>query len=287
MNDTTIRPPRLSEIAAALNGAPPRLSELASLASGEEHYLWFCAMLDAILPHQKAWILSAGNRQQVLQHFRQAFEARYFPLLDEFIDYAEAFTDGYEDTTPWEFLHHAVPLQLHGFRIEDAHEFAEVIANRGLPPGICLMTLLFPIGEFTWEDDPNIKVSWLQAASETVPDATLRKIPADGFDPKETATTLREHGLTDIANLADWIRSATPYPLLNFQYHPEEQCEPDLPWDPDVIAEIAQQWHEAVPLLESINRGIAQIDANPRQQFDHIVDLLSENRYWWAMTRNE
>ena len=287
MNDTKISPPQLSAIADALNASPPRLSELSLLVSGEEHYLWFCAMLDQILPSQKAWILSAGHRQRILRHFQQAFEARYFPLLDEFIDYADAFMAEYEDTTPWEFLRHAVPLQLHGFRIEDPHEFAEVIANRGLPPGICLMTLLFPIGEFTWEDDPNIRISWLEAAANTVPAATLRQIPAGGFDPQEAASIMREHGMPDIANLADWIRGATPYPLLNFQYHPEEQCEPDLPWELDIIVEIAQQWHEAMPMLESINRAIERIDANPHQQFDRIVSLLSENRYWWAMTRNE
>ena len=287
MKDAKFRPPRLSAIATALNAAPPRLSELTLLGSDEEHYLWFCTMLDELLPHQKAWILSAGRRQQVLQHFQQAFEARYFPLLEEFIDYADAITEEYEDTTPWEFLHHAVPLKLHGFYIEDPHEFAEVITNRGMPPGICLMPLLFPIGEFTWEDDPNIRVSWLQAAAHTVPAATLQKIPAAGFDPKEAASALREQGLTDLANLADWVRSATPHPLLNFQYHPEEQCEPDLPWDLETIAEVAQLWHQAMPMLESIKRGIEQIDANPQQQFDRIVDLLSENRYWWTMARNE
>ena len=188
----------------------------------------------------------------MVRAFRQEFETRYLPLEEAIV---ESLTEEDMHEDPWDSLRHCVPIGLYGFIIEDPHEYAEALTGRWVRPGIGLMTLLFSSGRISWEPDDAVKLAWIEACADIVPAHILSRIPLEGFEAPHIADAFRSHGMTDLQNLALWIDSDTPFPLLNYQYHPELIQELDFPWDKALIEDASEQWRDAQVFLQSVVRG--------------------------------
>lgn len=282
---TRYPPPALQALATALRpGRPTHISSLLQLLSNEDGFRWFRATVENLMPENAASILSHPEYPDMVRAFRQEFENRYLPL-DEAMMESLAEDDPLEE--PWDSLRHCVPIQLHGFIIEDPHEYAEMLARQWIRPGTGLMTLLFSSGRISWEPDEAVKLTWMEACTDIVPARILGRIPLEGFEATHIVETFRVHGMTDLENLALWIDSETPYTLLNHQYHPELLQELDFPWDRELIQDAGEQWREAEVFLQSVERGQEWIETDPPQRLNLIVSILLNNYYPWAQTQTE
>ena len=275
---TTLRP-----------AAPTHISALLRLMSSEDGFRWFRATTWDLMPDAADAILAHLEYPDMIRAFRQEFEARYLPLEETLL---ESLTepDMYEDPCdePWDSLRHSVPVALHGFIIDDPHEYAEALTGGYIRPGIGLITLLFSADRICpWEPDDAVKLAWIEACAKIVPPSILGRIPLEGFEAAHIAETLRVCGMTDLHNLALWIDNSTPFPLLNYQYHPELIQELDFPWDKALLQDAREQWHEAEVFLRSAMRGAEWLEADPPPRLNRVIDLLNDNYYPWALAQTE
>ena len=264
--------------------APTHISALLRMISSQDGYRWFRATTRELMPEAPDAILAHLEYSDMVRAFRQEFETRYLPLEEAIM---ESLTEEDMHEEPWDSLLHCVPIGLYGFIIDDPHEYAEALTGRWVRPGIGLMTLLFSAGRISWEPDEAVKLAWIEACSDIVPAHILSRIPLEGFEAEHIADTFRSHGMTDLQNLALWIDSHTPFPLLNYQYHPELIQELDFPWDKALIEDAGEQWRNAQDFLQSITRGPEWIEADPPRRLNQIIDLLTDNYYPWTLVQTE
>ena len=285
----TLPPSALQALTRALQPpAPTHISALLRMISSQDGFRWFKATTQDLMPEAADAILSHLAYPDMIRAFRQKFENSYLPLEDTLLEYLTE-PDMYEDTheEPWDSLRHCVPIRLYGFIIDDPHEYAEALTGRWVRPGIGLMTLLFSSGRISWEPDDAVKLAWIEACADIVPSHILSRIPLEGFDAAHIADTFRGNGMADLQNLALWIDSDTPFPLLNYQYHPELIQEPDFPWEKALIEDASKQWRDAQDFLQSVVRGQEWIEADPPRRLNQIINLLTDNYYPWTLVQTE
>lgn len=281
----TLPPPALQALTTALQpAAPTHINALLRMMSSQDGYRWFKATTRELMPEAADAILAHLEYSDMVRAFQQEFETRYLPLEEAIM---ESLTEEDMHEDPWDSLRHCVPIGLYGFIIEDPHEYAEALTGRWVRPGIGLMTLLFAAGRISWEPDEAVKLAWIEACADIVPSHILSRIPLEGFEAAHIADTFRSNGMTDLQNLALWIDSDTPFPLLNYQYHPELIQELDFPWDKALIEDASEQWRDAQDFLQSIMRGPEWIEADPPQRLNQIIDLLTDNYYPWTLVQTE
>ena len=278
-------PPALQALTTALQPTTPtHISVLLRMISSQDGFRWFKATTRELMPDAADAILAHLEYSHMIRAFQQEFETRYLPLEETIM---ESLTEDDMHEEPWDSLRQCVPVQLHGFIIEDPHEYAEALTGRWVRPGIGLMTLLFSSGRISREPDEAVKLAWIEACADIVPSHILSRISLEGFEAAHIADTFRSHGMTDLQNLALWIDSNTPFPLLNYQYHPELIQELDFPWDKALIEDASEQWRDAQDFLQSITRGPEWIEADPPRRLNQIIDLLTDNYYPWTLVQTE
>ena len=139
---------------------------------------------------------------ETIDRFQREFELRFFPLLDEVLDEIRAYEGpSVDDAIAWEYIQESVPIQLYGFLMEDPHDSTAWFAPRTDNVGRHLTPLLLEIKHVTYEEDPNIRMSWLEAAGQVIAPETIRKIPASGFNAETALGAMMQSGMTEMVNL--------------------------------------------------------------------------------------
>ena len=256
---------------------PAAITALLVIVNDYQGYRWLEDVVQAVLPDRREHIFRDYDHAGTIARFRTEFENRYFPLLDDIMELAAESDVLYSDDH-WATLMQEVPIALHGFLLEDAHQLAEWLEPHHYYLEMALTPLLLPVSSISYEDDPNIRVSWLEAAARVVDRATLSQIPPEGFDPAAAVAALSADEYGDLRNLVQWTLRETDHEILNIQYGPDEYICPEIPWDPDCIQETAAAWRAAQPTLESVHRALDWLGKDPRKHFAQVVELIVQHQ---------
>lgn len=258
---------------------------MLALVNEHEGFQTFAEIVRDILPRHSEEIIATPEHATTITLFRRYFEEEYFPLLDFVMEIA-AEEAPHLAADPWESLIGSVPVELHGFMIEDVHEHVESIRSTRLPASLTILPILLPMSHLTWEYDDGVRVSWLEEAANRIPRRILAKIPPDGFEAQHLLETFPQTD-PDLHNYFLWALGKTPYDIINFQYHPDEYFQPALSWDREEIEIVAQDWRDAQPILQSVRRAMRNFDEDPADNLDAIIEALLDNLYPWTRATNE
>ena len=276
----TAVPPSINELINVIkSNRPASIYQLINFIRENEGYQWFLETVDDLMPDQRRYITEATNLRETIDRFQREFESRFFPLLDEVLDEVRAY-EGLStgnDGTGWEYLQECVPIELYGFLMEDPHDSTSWFSPHRSNVGWHLTPLLLDTRYVTYEDDPNIRISWIEAAGQVIVPETIRKIPVVGFHATTALEAMMQAGMTDMVNLILWTVRQCPHEILNIQYGPDEYIVPNISWELESVAAIAEERRAAQPTLASVNRALAWLNQDPNAHFGEVVDAVVEH----------
>ena len=257
---------------------PSSISHILNVVSDHQGYAWFIKMVEEILPEQSQQILTETEHGNMIRTFTRIFQEEYFPLLEHIVEeIADRADDNhFMDQEVWEELAIAVPINLEGFLIEEEDDIINWLRGDGTRMEMAIIPILLPIQEILYTDDKNIRLSWLDAATEVLPPDSIAKIPLEGFPINTILQTFQENGLEDLYNLTMWTARQTPYELINIQDSPDEFVQPNISWTRKDIQDIAEEWRQARPIMQSVWRALDWLGKDRTTRFQHIVNLIDK-----------
>ena len=162
-------PALLSGLAGLLLGRPPSLRELVTLVGYADDYAWFVGLVRRLFPKEAEAALAAPDVRGRVGRFANLFGERHFPLYAPFIEF---WTEEEGEQPPWSWLRQGIPSDLMGFGYEGLHEMWD-----GYREGLAALVLLAQPPDSSYMADDGIRVAWLEAAAERIPQSTLERIP--------------------------------------------------------------------------------------------------------------
>ncbi len=258
-------PPLLSGLSEILLRRPPSLRELVTIVGYADDYAWFTGLVRRLFPVEAETVLSAPDVRTRVERFAGLFEKRHFPLYASVIDFY--FDMGEEP--PWSWLRRGIPFDLMGFGYESIHEMWD-----GYREGISALALLVrPLHDFYGETE-EIRVSWLESATQRIPQETLQRIPQGGI-PIETLTeAVKETRFEAAAKAAYWIWAETGNFFLDYCFEDgsfDGFCDP---WEDEVIEEGTRQWKRAKTLMDSVFNLADWLEEDLPARFAEMLDFI-------------
>ena len=167
-------PPRLSGLAKLLLRRPPSLRELVTLIGYADDYAWFAGLVRHLFPDEGEEVLAAPDVRERVERFARLFAERHFPLYASYIDLY--WDEG--DEPPFTWLRRGIPFELFGFGYDGIHEIWDRYRD-----GLSALALLARPPEACYVEPDGIRVAWLEAAAERIPQETLLRIPEGRHTP--------------------------------------------------------------------------------------------------------
>ena len=258
-------PPLLSGLPGLLLRRPPSLREMVTIVGYADDYAWFTGLVRRIFPQEAEETLSAPDVRTKVERFARLFAERHFPLYAPYFEFF--MEDG--DEPSWTWLRRGIPFDLMGFGYDGVHELWN-----GYRDGISAQLLLVnPPDSFYGESD-EIRVAWLESASEHIPKETLERIPQGGIPVEALTEAVKETRFEGAAQAASWVFAETGNFFLDHCYEDGSYDGFADPWDDDVIAEGTKEWQKARELMDSVCNLAEWLEEDLPARFAEMLDAV-------------
>lgn len=260
------QPPLLSGLSEKLLQRPPSLRELVVIVGYADDYAWFAGLVRRLFPEESEEVLSAPAVRTRVERFADLFAERHFPLHAPFMEY---WIDSDPDEPPWSWLRRGIPFDLVGFGYDALHELWDCCRD-----GISALALLVKPHEALFHGADEIRTAWLESAAERIPQETLLRIPRDGIpfdDLKEAVEGTRFEGA---AMACSWVFAETGNFFLDHSYDDGWYDGFSDPWDDEIIAEGAAEWHRARSCMDSVSRMADWLEEDLPGRFAEVLDFV-------------
>ena len=257
-----------------LHRNPPSIQDLSSLAHGASDYPWFRSLITRYLPDDAPAIFNNPSRFDQFRQFLTRFEAHYFPLSDYIFPDPDMEEYPFDWAAPWTILRDGVPYHLAGFSDEDFHSLWEYSNSPGLPS----IALLCDLSDHWSYIDNGLRLSWLDSASELIPQETLQRIPAQGFTHVQITAALTNSPYQPALTAIAWLFAHTGNFFLDNYFDGSNFNGFSDPWEPDILAHATSLWLQANSILANIHAFTDWLErdlpANFALLLQHILDNL-------------
>ena len=256
-------PPLLSGLPGLLLRRPPSLREMVTIVGYADDYAWFTGLVRRIFPQEAEETLSAPDVRTKVERFARLFAERHFPLYAPYFEFF--MEDG--DEPSWTWLRRGIPFDLMGFGYDGVHELWN-----GYRDGISAQLLLVnPPDSFYGESD-EIRVSWLESASEHIPQSTLERIPQGGIPVEALTEAVKETRFAGAAQAASWVFGETGNFFLDHSYEDGSYDGFADPWEDELIAEGTKEWRKARELMDSVCNLAEWLEEDLPARFAEMLD---------------
>ena len=259
-------PPLLTALAAQAEAGPPSVSVLAQFLGYADDYVWFCGLVQLLLPDEAADILFSPTVDARVYQFESMVSERYFPLCDWVIEW---YLHESDEEPVWPMLRRGIPFEVFGIEHEGLHELWN-----GFQPGLCALMLL-PVPPSTyWDDEGGMRVAWLDAAADHIPEEVLRKIPEGGIPRGDLTDAVQGTRFEGASSAASWMYADSGNLFFDVSFHDEGFGSFYVPWTEDVIAATAQEWQEAKSMLDAMHDLTTWLEEDLSTRFTEMMDFL-------------
>lgn len=258
-----VAPPALNGLANLLSRRPPVLTDLIAQIRHTEDYVWFAELTRRLFPDEADAILAAPGIRERMESFLSLFEERHFPLHPIFME----FGIEEDDEPPYTWLRRAVPFRLMGFSYDDLHEMWDIYDR-----GISALALL---GEapYNYPTEPDgIRVAWLEAAADHIPQQTLLRIPDGGISADTLASALRGTRFEAAAWAVRWTRAETGNFFMDYSY--DDGIEASDPWEDEIIERGTDEWRRATRIIDAVFELTHWLEDDLPDRFAEMLDFI-------------
>lgn len=179
----------------------------------------------------------------------------------------------------YELVAGGIPLYCQGWGYEDLHELEAYRPGR-------LLLLALVEGPFdAW--DGGWRLALLDALEAMLPPAVLDRLPPAGMGRETLGLRLGETPYAAATDFSAWLWAETGTVFLDV---PEGADVVDAEWEPEVIADLADQWRRARALLDRVEVLERWLEAEPGPRFAALLDAAgvpSRAGDDWAHTKHE
>ena len=257
-------PPLLSGIGQKLLRRPPSLREMVVLVGYAEDYAWFAGLVRRLFPEEAEATLSAPDVRTRVESFTRLFAERHFPLYAPYFE----FCFDYGDEPPWSWMRRGVPFHLAGFDYDAQHELWD-----GYRDGLAALVLpVRPVDSF-FDGPEGLRVAWLEAAAERIPQQTLLRIPQGGIPLEDLTKAVEGTRFEGAAQAASWVWAQTGNFFLDHNFEDGDYGGFCDPWDDEVIAEGTREWRGADALLDSVCKLTDWLEEDLPGRFAEMLDF--------------
>ena len=261
----TAAPALLSGLAEKLLRRPPSLRELVTIVGYADDYAWFTGLVCRLFPEEAEVALSAPDVRTRVERFANLFGEKHFPLYLPLIDFwMEA-----DEEPPWTWLRRGIPFDLMGFGYDGLHEMWD-----GYRDGISALILLAsPPDPFYGESD-EIRVAWLESASQRIPQRTLQRVPRGGIPTEDLTGALKGTRFEGAAKAASWALAETGNFFLDHCFDDGSYDGFVDPWEEEIIAEGREEWQRASALMNEVCRLAEWLEEDLPARFAEMLDFV-------------
>ena len=264
-----VAPPTLSGLARWMVRRPPTLGDVVMLLRHSEDYGWFVDVTHRMFPEEADVILGLPGIRDRVRRFIDLVQERHFPLDYGLVEYI--LDEDEIPTCTW--LRRGIPYRLVGYSYDDFHEMWA-----GYRDGVSALALMTKSSyKEHYGNEEGIRVSWLEAAAENIPQATLDRIPDGGIDVERFERALLGTRFEGAAKGAAWIWSQADNFYLDCTMEDgsyDGYCDP---WeDADIIRAATEEWRKANKVLAKTDEMVAWIERDLAAHFAELLDFVLE-----------
>ena len=158
-----------------------------------------------------------------------------------------------------------------GFGYDGLHEMWN-----GYREGISAMALLAQPPDSSYMADDGIRVAWLEAAAERIPQSTLERIPQGGIPMEDLTGALKDTKFKGAAQACSWVLAETGNWFLDHNFEDGSYDGFCDPWEDDIIAEGTEEWRKANALMDSVCRLADWLEEDLPGRFAETLDFVLE-----------
>ena len=273
------KPPSLSLLAEALRASTPSLTALLNIMNGAEDYVWFCDLVQTLLPAKAKAILAPAPEATQVSMFAEEFGATYFPLNEGMVDWITVYSYENEEA-PSTTLRRGIPLALHGLDSDEYH----FLWNGDYSLGLCALALLPKLdGAYL---DEGLRVTWLEAAAAHIPQEVLERIPQEGIPLDMLDVAVSGTQFEGASHTARWICGQTGNYFLDVSSEDVDGSFGD-PWEVEVINEATIQCLEASNLQDTMRQLGTWLEEDLPGRFAELLDFILPRILQAAVTTQE
>ena len=275
-------PLRLTALIRLAEGRPPKISAVVrKLHKWEDNgdRTWFEDLLQQTVPDHAWEILQLDSEWDQVVGFAARFSMDHFPLWDQYLQMNQEWAqeepeDSYLESNPYTLLKQGIPFQLMGFTWEDQHEMWDQVRD-----GLSALALLAETPDY---DHLNawglggMRVAWLEAASGSIPEETLRRIPDGGIPLEMLEQAVRGTPLDAAPLAAMWVHGVTGTFFLDEYFPDDNSCGYSDPWEHEIIEIASQEWARAKPILDGIDRLATWLEEDLPARFRQMLNFIIE-----------
>ena len=244
---------------------PPSLSAVAAWLTAANSYAAFKDLVQAYVPQQAEAIYSSQEPVEMVTAFAQAFQGRYFPLLEHFVD---GDCEGFEDIVT------AIPVKVLGWEYDDYHELPDA------RQGIVLSALLVDL------EEEGIRITLLEKAQEWLSRDLLKRTRAYDMDFLIFALKKRRSPLyRGLLYFAAHLFHATGLYFLDTDMDElyGMGCRATGPpdWETETVSSLAQDWKVAQGLMDEEVKFWTWLEKDPKAHLAEVVAFLEDKWKKW------
>ena len=254
--------------------APHSLQGIMDLISNVEDQIWFKDLVREFTPNEADEIMAENGSVSKVSCFAEKFEKYYFPLSYIFKDDCLDEWGMDDPNSVYTMLRNGIPYTLFGIDPEEAHNAWNTYYGQGR----ALMMLIPMLEHGYFEDDNEIRISWMESAADHVSKDTLLKIPPQGIPQNSLTQAVEGTPLEGVAHLASWLMSNSGNLFVDENYGEGEFQSIDS-WDSESISQATEEWKEAEKILLPMNKLANWLDedgANVEERFSQVLDFILE-----------
>ncbi len=238
---------------------------MVTLVGYADDYAWFAGLARRLFPQEAEAALAAPDIRTRVERFANLFGERHFPLYTPFIEF---WFDEEGEEPPWSWLRQGIPFDLMGFGYDGLYEMWD-----GYREGLAALVLLAQPPDSSYMADDGIRVAWLEAAAERIPQETLRRIPQGGIPLYDLTGALKETGFEGAAQACSWVLAQTGNWFLDHNYEDGSYDGFCDPWEDDIIAEGTEEWRKANALMDSVAQLADWLEEDLPGRFAEMLDF--------------
>ncbi len=282
-------PPSITALLEKLSwDNPVKLLDLVGFLHGHNavsNQEWFEKLVQQTLP-ERAWeILGIRNESGQVMRFAAVFSDTHFPLDENHLemliewqmdDDPEEFEPG--EYGPYAILRRGIPFDLMGCSWEARHELWN---SAGMGTAAIALLARMPGMEnphqILLKEYLGMRTSWLESAASHLREETLKRIPENGIPMELLEETVRETPLEAAFLDAQWIYNETGNFFLDYNPTGEDGFEGfSDPWDDEIIGTGIEEWAEAKPIRDKIDRLEDWLEKDIDKRFEEMLDFILE-----------
>ena len=240
---------------------------------------WFEELVQQTLPDHAWEILQLDSEWDQVVGFAARFSMDHFPLWDQYLQMNQEWAqeepeDSYLESNPYTLLKQGIPFQLMGFTWEDQHEMWDQVRD-----GLSALALLAETPDYDHLDAwglGGMRVAWLEAASGSIPEETLRRIPDGGIPLEMLEQAVRGTPLDAAPLAAMWVHGSTGTFFLDEYFPDDNSCGYSDPWEHEIIEFATQEWTRAKAIIDRIDRLADWLEEDLAERFGQMLDFILE-----------